>query len=75
MNHLYADSPQARDMDRRMAERFDDYGRVIRPAHEFCHQYDSKEIAARDKAENESKAARIRVAIGQMEDYLQCRNQ
>ncbi|WP_313453410.1 hypothetical protein [Stutzerimonas nitrititolerans] len=72
-NELYADSAQARELDRRMSGRYDEWGNLIRPAHEFCHQYDPKEREARNKAENERKAARIRVAIGQMEDFFQCK--
>lgn len=72
---LYADGAQARDQDRRMVERFDDYGRVIRPAHEFCRQYDEDAIRAAQAADRAAQAKRVAVAIGKMEKYLECRNQ
>ena len=70
---LYADGAQAREQDRRMAERFDAYGRVIRPDHEFCHQYDEAAIRAAQAADRAAQAKRVGVAIGKMEKYL-CRN-
>lgn len=65
----YADSAQARELDRRM----DSYGQPVQQRQDFCHDYDYQAAADLDAEYRKGLAKRINVAMGKMEGVLQCK--
>ena len=66
-NELYADSAQARELDRRMRTKYDEWGNPVQPADAFCFDYESVPVGEEEKERRKKSAARIKAAIGQME--------
>lgn len=72
-DHLYADSAQAREADRRRSQPLDYWGNPIQPASDFCHDYAAPNTAERREQEKGRKArlkVRLEGAMQQMEAFL-----
>ena len=67
----YADSAQAREMDRRASRKLDYWGNPIRSQADFFHPYDAKAKAAEDAAYRKGLSTRIKATIAQMEAFLE----
>lgn len=61
----YADSAQAREMDR----RYDKWGNPVVPRHAHCHEYDTEARAASDAEYRKNLSKRLAVAMGQVEAF------
>lgn len=66
-SYAYADSAQAREMDRRASGRLDYWGNPIRSEASTFHNYDTEVRAAEELAYRKELKKRIGLAIAQME--------
>lgn len=64
---VYADSAQAREMDRRAGQQLDYWGNPIHRQADVFHNYDTAARAAEEAAYRKGLSKRIGIAIGQME--------